>query len=87
MLNLLPRPADPPTRPLECVVFAWIGQSFSSCDDCGRPISEHLYHPPIGAQKPLFYVRQRRYRGWVWEPVGEIIPRHISRHHTYHPLD
>ena len=24
-----------------CRGFCWVGQSFSSCDDCGRPAWEH----------------------------------------------
>jgi hypothetical protein len=29
-----------PAKP-ECRGFAWIGQHFTSCDECGRPIWEH----------------------------------------------
>lgn len=80
MFNLLPRATTPPKDPLKvhnpvCVVFAWIGQPWTSCENCGRPLHEHLYHPPYGGKKPLFWVKQWvEYRKeWVAEPVGSLV--------------
>ena len=76
----LPQATTPPKDPLKaanpiCVVFHWIGQSFSSCDNCGHPLHEHLYWPPFGGKKPIFRVKQWvNYRKrWVWEPVGSLV--------------
>lgn len=27
----------------ECFAFQWIGQSFASCDNCGKPYWEHTH--------------------------------------------
>lgn len=67
-----PRPCSP-GHVDRCVIFQWIGQSFSYCDGCGRPRWEHLYDPPYGGARPLFHVKQRNYNGWFWEPVGSLI--------------
>lgn len=77
-----PKTTTPPKDPLKahnptCVVFHWIGQSFSSCDNCGKPLHEHLYWPPFGGKKPIFWVKQWvEYRQqWVSEPVGSLVSR------------
>jgi hypothetical protein len=74
MFTLLPRPAEP-GRSQGCAVFQWVGQSFEHCDACGRPEREHLYHPPYGDSRPLFYVKRYRKwsRDWVWQPVGSFV--------------
>jgi hypothetical protein len=72
-------PADPPTRDHpECMVFAWIGQAIMSCDQCGKPLWEHLYHPPYGGGPTLFRVKQRKRYGdriWYWARVGSLVNR------------
>lgn len=80
MINLLPQPAAEPTTPAgytkarTCQVFAWIGQPFTSCDNCGRPIWGHLYLPPYGGARPVLFVRQwNRWNGYHWAPVGQVI--------------
>jgi hypothetical protein len=73
------RIAPPPTKAgrRRCEIFAWIGQPFHSCDNCGEPYWDHLYEPPHGGAKPLFHVAQydEHLRAWVWEPVGKVISR------------
>ncbi|WP_308491046.1 hypothetical protein [Microbacterium terrisoli] len=32
-----------------CETFAWVGQPFTHCDDCGRPYWEHTYEWGLGA--------------------------------------
>jgi len=27
----------------QCDVFAWVGQSFKHCDECGQPFWEHTH--------------------------------------------
>ena len=63
-----PRQASPGRNSGVCHVFQWIGQSFRSCDRCGRPAWEHLYWPPMGDQRPILYVK-------VWEEY----PTHEER--------
>lgn len=60
-----------------CRVFAWLGQSMNSCESCGLPYWEHMYVPPLGRDKPRFYVRQYTPWNdhWHWEPVGAVITR------------
>ena len=58
------RPDPAGTEP-ECRGFYWIGQPFSSCDNCGRPAWEH-----DGMQEPD---RDNPFSGdpgtvRVWEP-------------------
>lgn len=79
------RNADPPPYPQsrKCLIFAWIGQEWNSCEECGKPLWEHMFHPPYGGQKPRFHVKQfvpdhpwtgRSGKGrWVWKPVGDLI--------------
>lgn len=31
-----------------CAAFAWIGQSFKYCDDCGHPLWEHTHRRGTG---------------------------------------
>ena len=39
---------DAPEEP--CDVFEWVGQSFRSCDACGRPFWEHHFRRPLGSE-------------------------------------
>lgn len=74
MISFHLRQAAPGGKIPPCVVFAWIGQPWSSCDNCGHHVDEHLYHPPYGDQKPIFHVKQyAQYLGWYWDPVGSLI--------------
>ena len=34
----------------ECDVFRWVGQSFRSCDDCGKPFWEHHFRHRYGPE-------------------------------------
>lgn len=36
-----------------CEVFAWIGQTFASCDNCGKPYWEHPYEYVLGIGNPF----------------------------------
>lgn len=71
-------PAEAPTRNEhpECSVFAWIGQPLSLCEECGKHLLEHLFHPPYGAAPALFRVKQRKGYGdriWYWARVGSFV--------------
>lgn len=72
-------PAPEPTREHpECSVFAWMGQPMSSCDTCGKPVWDHLFHPPYGGAPVLFRVKQRKTYGdreWYWQKVGSLVHR------------
>lgn len=52
-----------------CYIYAWIGQSFEFCDNCGKPYWEHPYRYAVGGFKGDF--RVKRHLGyvdkWVWE--------------------
>jgi hypothetical protein len=39
--SLLPEPDAAPTPEPDCPGFQWIGQSFATCDRCGKPAWEH----------------------------------------------
>ena len=70
------RPADAPTRDdhPRCSTFKWIGQSWESCEGCGKSLEDHPYDPPYGGTKPLFHVREYvSYLGWHWAPVGGFV--------------
>lgn len=72
------REAEPPANgSRRCEIFHWIGQTFESCENCGRPFWDHLYEPPFGGTTPLFHVKQYdTSRGmWVWKPVACSITR------------
>lgn len=74
----LDREAPAPRRehPL-CSIFQWVGQSWNHCNDCGKSVHLHLYHPPYGNQKPIFHVKTWRkwQHQWVWLPVGSLNER------------
>lgn len=59
-----------------CYIFAWIGQSFESCDDCGKPYWEHLFDPVYGGSKGTYRVKAyTAYNDkWHWKPVNPISP-------------
>lgn len=78
--------AEPETTPSRsgdttCQVFAWVGQSFKHCGECGRPYWEHLYEPVFGSAKGDFrvkhYVKWRA--AWVWREVTVITPTMAER--------
>jgi len=64
-----------------CFIFAWIGQSFESCDECGRPNREHLYRPTYGDERPDLYVKHyvKYLRRWEWRPVVVQRHAHVAR--------
>ena len=39
---------DQPTPGWTCRAFVWVGQSFASCDACGRPFWEHTHKRGLG---------------------------------------
>lgn len=39
-------------KPVLCKGFQWIGQSFASCDGCGKPYWEHDYDAQIKRDRP-----------------------------------
>jgi hypothetical protein len=59
------KPAESGLEPLsDCRGFRWIGQSWESCDACGRPWDEHdgLHTlregaPPFGGTDDDWYIR------------------------------
>lgn len=48
--------------PKECRGFHWIGQAWTSCDNCGRPVWEHEGYAYVDREAttsflhPVFYV-------------------------------
>lgn len=58
-----------------CRVFAWVGQTFSSCEECGKPYWEHMYNPVYGRGRVLFRVKhwEKWQKTWAWRRVGSII--------------
>jgi hypothetical protein len=60
----------------DCLIFQWIGQSFESCDGCGKPYWEHLYDPAYGGSKGEFRVKVYvKYADkWEWRRVTVITP-------------
>lgn len=60
----------------ECLVFAWIGQTFEFCDDCGKPYWEHLYDPTYGDDKGTYRVKvyEKHSKIWYWKKVNPITP-------------
>jgi len=65
------RVADTPGPSEDCLIFAWIGQTFESCDECGRPDREHPYTPVYGDDRPDLYIKQydRLSKNWEWRPI------------------
>ena len=64
----------------KCLVFAWIGQSFASCDNCGKPYWEHLFDPVYGGGKGAYRIKvYHKYLGWRWKDVNPITPEHRER--------
>lgn len=41
---------EPTEPPPQCEAFAWIGQSFRHCDNCGEPYWEHTHEHGVGSQ-------------------------------------
>lgn len=59
-----------------CRIFAWIGQSFESCDGCGKPYWEHLFDPTYGGETGTYRVKHYvEYQDrWEWRRVNPITP-------------
>jgi hypothetical protein len=57
-----------------CYIFKWVGQSFESCDECGKPYWNHLFRPAFGGSKGDYRIKKysKRFKCWVWTPVYPI---------------
>lgn len=63
-------------KPVACPAFQWIGQSWASCDNCGKPFWEHTHETVSADGKPFGHLKRRviprsvrenvakRYRSW-----------------------
>lgn len=36
-----------------CPAFAWVGQTFASCDECGEPYWNHTHRYAVGVGEPF----------------------------------
>jgi hypothetical protein len=65
------RATNEPGPSQRCFIFAWIGQSFNTCDECGQPDYKHLYRYLFGNERPDLYVKHfaKHLRRWEWRPV------------------
>jgi hypothetical protein len=52
----------------ECRGFRWIGQPFTSCDDCGKPAWEHDGAMKLRADVTAFAVSADRWELRPWAP-------------------
>jgi hypothetical protein len=61
---------------VSCRVFAWIGQSFESCENCGKPYWDHKYNAVYGGSKSSVRIKiyQSWSKKWYWRPVTIITP-------------
>lgn len=65
---------DPPrSGDKTCYIYAWIGQSFEFCDDCGKPYWKHPYRYALGGSRGDF--RVKRYLSYCdkWEWANVVI--------------
>jgi hypothetical protein len=64
-----------------CYIFAWVGQSFESCENCGKPYWEHLFDPTYGGEKGAYRIKVylSYLDAWVWEKVNPITPERRAK--------
>jgi hypothetical protein len=64
-----------------CRIFAWVGQSFESCEDCSKPYWDHMYMYPLGNNKGQFRIKKYKswLKKWYWTPVEIITPESAEK--------